>query len=136
MRRNHKNHIGSPCGLSLLFITINIFYNPIRQLYTNRKKSIKLALQFVSTKKSKPNQIFAVVCHRHPTEKAQRKQKSTAQTKTLPVARQFNTRVLMASFLVPTGFAVFAHEKFSKNFFYNFRNLLLIRLLSNYPNSK
>ena len=47
-----------------------------------------LALQFVSTKKSKPNQVFVVVCHKHPTEKAQRKQKSTAQTKTLPVARQ------------------------------------------------
>ena len=31
-------------------------------------QSYWLALQFVPTNKNKPNRIFTVVCHRHPTE--------------------------------------------------------------------
>ena len=34
MRRNHKNHIGSPCGLSLLFLAVKISENEITFLDT------------------------------------------------------------------------------------------------------
>ena len=35
-------------------------------------QSYCLALQFVSTKENKPDRIFTVVCHRHPTGKRSR----------------------------------------------------------------
>ena len=54
--------------------SINILYNPISKLTPTEKidndstQSYWLALQFVPTKKNKPDRIFTLVCHTHPTE--------------------------------------------------------------------